>query len=302
MANKVYITGASGRLGRVILSKCDAIPIVRKKSGLKDEILSDFSIANLEKILKDADAIIHLAGSRDFLDQKKAWEGNVELSRKIVEASPRTAKIIFSSSISVYGKKLARIPADEKTELHPDTPYAKTKIEAEKLVEKHPNHAILRIGPIYGPGFEEYFKILRLIEKGKMKIIGDGKNRIPFVQVDDVADAIINSIEKGIGKYVLVGECKAQKEIFEIAANELGVEAPAKHTSVFLAKIFAQYELFRSTHFGGSAKFIPEDIAVLSSDRAFNCSKARQEIGFSPISIKKGISQMVQRYRKRIKS
>ncbi len=302
MASKVYITGASGRLGRVILSKCKAIPIVRKKSGLRGEIVSNFSADDLKKILKDADAIIHLAGSRDFLDQKKAWEGNVELTRKVVEASPADAKIIFSSSISVYGKKLAQIPADEKTELVPDTPYAKTKIEAEKLVEKHPNHAILRIGPIYGPGFEEYFKVLRLIERGKMKIIGDGKNRIPFVQVDDVADAVVNSIEKGIGKYVIVGECRTQKEIFEIAANELGAEIPKKHTSVLLAKIFAQYELFRSTHLGGSAKFIPEDIAVLSSDRAFDCSKAREEIGFAPIPIKKGISQMVQGYRKRIKS
>ena len=106
MANKVYITGASGRLGRVILSKCKAIPIVRKMRGLSGEIVSDFSTEELKKILKDADAIIHLAGSRDFLDQKKAWEGNVELSRRIVDASPKTAKIIFSSSISVYGKNL----------------------------------------------------------------------------------------------------------------------------------------------------------------------------------------------------
>ena len=135
-----------------------------------------------------------------------------------------------------------------------------------------------------------------------MRIIGDGKNRIPFVHVDDVADAVVNSIEKGIGKYVVVGECVSQKEIFEIAAKELGVEAPAKHTSATLAKVFAQYELFKSTHFGGSAKFIPEDIAVLSSDRAFDCSKARDEINFSPISIKKGIFQMVRGYRKRIKS
>jgi nucleoside-diphosphate-sugar epimerase len=301
MAAKVYLTGATGRLGRIVLRESSAIPIVRKKSGLKNEIVSDFSSNDLKKILKDADVVIHLAGSRDFLDRKKAWKGNVELTRKIVEATPESVKIIYSSSISVYGKKLAGIPADEQTRLVPDTPYAKTKLEAEKIVASH-NHVILRIGTVYGPGFEDYFKVLRLIDKGKMPIIGDGKNRIPFVHADDVVFAIKNAVDNGNGTYILAGECLNQNEVFNTAAKELGVKAPKNHMPVLLAKIYAHLALTWAEICGGEARFIPEDIAVLSSDREFDCRKAKIDLRFMPRPLKEGIAEMAKEYRKRNKS
>lgn len=285
-----------------MLQKTGAIPVVRRQSGLENEIVSDFSEEELSRIFSDADAIIHLAGSRDFLDIGKARKGNVELTEKVVSAAPESAKIIFSSSISVYGKKMSKIPADENTPLHPDTAYARTKLEAERIVLRHKSHVILRIGPVYGEGFEEYFKVLRMIEKGKMKIIGKGDNRIPFVHAEDAASAIANSLEKGNGVYVLVGECLTQEEIFRAAAEALGVEKPQKHVSVLLAGLFARYQLFMKERFGKAAAFIPEDVAVLSSDRAFNCNRAMRELGFSPRPLEKGISEMVQGYRKRNKS
>lgn len=297
MAAKVYLTGASGRLGQIVLQKTGAVPVVRRQSGLENEIVSDFSEEELSRIFADADAIIHLAGSRDFLDIEKAKRGNVELTEKVVSAAPEKARIIFSSSISVYGKKMSGIPADESTSVHPDTAYAKTKLEAEGIVSGHKNHVILRIGPVYGEGFEEYFKVLRMIEKGKMKIIGKGDNRIPFVHAEDVAEAIASALDRGSGTYVLVGECLSQEEIFSVAADALGVERPKGHVSAFLAKVFSHYQLFKKEHFGGEALFIPEDVAVLSSDRAFNCNRARRELGFSPRALDKGIAEMVRSYR-----
>lgn len=300
-ARKIYVTGASGRLGREVLNLIpEAVPIVRKPIGLPNEIATDYSEDNLRHILADAKAVIHLAGSRDFLDEKKTREGNVELTRRIVEATPKSARIIFASSISVYGKKLAAIPADESTPTQPDTPYAKTKLEAESIVAGHPDHVILRIGPIYGPGFEEYYKVLKMIAKGRMPIIGNGNNRIPFVHVSDVALAIKNSIRRGRGVYVITGDCRAQKEIFEVAARELGASLPRIHIPAFVATAIAQVELFRFIHFGGSPpRFIPEDIAVLSSDRPFDCSKAKKELGFSPRPLEQGIREMVRQYIKR---
>jgi dihydroflavonol-4-reductase len=185
------------------------------------------------------------------------------------------------------------MPADELTPVKPDTPYASTKLEAEKLVSMHPEHVILRIGPIYGPGFKEYFRVLRMIKKKKMPVIGSGKNLIPFVHVSDVALAIKNAVEEGSGLYVLVGECLSQDEVYGIAAKEFGVDAPKKHVPVAIAKVFAHFELLRTSFFGGRAMFIPEDIAVLSSNRAFNCKKAIQELGFSPRPLEYGIREMV---------
>jgi len=295
MAGRIFVTGASGRLGREVMELIpDAIPLVRKPSGFKNEVVTDFSPDSLHYALSGASAIIHLAGSRDFLDMKKAREGNVNLTWMVVDAAPKSARIILSSSISVYGKKLARIPADEGTETQPDTPYARTKLEAERIVEGRPDHVILRIGPIYGPGFGEYPKVLRMLKEGKMRIVGDGSNRIPFVHVADVASAIRNALTQGRGIYVLTGECLTQKEIFNIAAAELGVEPPKKSVHPLLAMAYARFGLLRSQVLGGKPEFIPEDIAVLSSDRAFDCTKAEKDLGFRPRPLREGIKEMVR--------
>jgi nucleoside-diphosphate-sugar epimerase len=298
---RIYVTGAAGRLGREVLNAIpQAIPLVRKPSGLPGEIVTDYSADGLRRVFADASTVIHLAASRDFLDRKKAREGNVELTRRIVEAVPKSAKIIFASSISVYGKKLAAIPADESTPTRPDTPYAKTKLEAESIVARHPDHIILRIGPIYGPRFDEYSKVLRMLEHGRMPIIGRGDNRIPFVHVSDVAFAVKNALSRGKGIYVIVGECLTQREVFVMAAMDLGVQGPKKQIPAMLAAAYAHFELFRSQRFGGKPPgFIPEDVAVLSSDRSFDCSKAKGELGFSPRPLEQGIREMVRGYRRR---
>ena len=287
-SKKVYITGASGRLGRALMKKLpDAIPIVRRPYGLPNEIMSDFGVADLKEILANAKAIIHLAGSMDFSNKSGLWDGNVGLTKIITEAAPPNCRIIFASSISVYGKKLAIIPADESTQCLPDSEYSKSKFMAEQEVSKHPEHVILRIGTVYGPEYQDYMMVLKKIQEGKMLIIGDGKNNIPFVHVDDVASAIINSIEKGKGIYVIAGDPLTQKEIFDIAAKELGVAPPEKKMNFSIAYWYAYLR-----NKLGKKGFTTEHISILGSNRVFNCKKAKEELGFKPRPLSDGIKQM----------
>ncbi|MEW6748569.1 MAG: NAD-dependent epimerase/dehydratase family protein [Candidatus Micrarchaeota archaeon] len=299
MASKIYITGATGRLGRAVLERIDATALVRKPSGLKRGVVTDFSVGQLKSILKDADVIIHLAGSVDTWDARKLREGNVELTRRILEAAPERCRIVFASSISVYGKELKETPADEDTAAKPDSAYSRTKYEAERMVASRPDHVILRIGTLYGPRFEDYFRILSMIELGKMKMIGDGKNHIPFVHVDDVAGAVRAAIGKGDGTYVLAGEPLGQEEVLSIAARELGVPAPAKSVSRGIAMAMTALGEKWCLLIGKKPKMTVEHVAVLSYDRVFDCSKAAAELGFSSRPLEKGISEMVKAYKSR---
>jgi nucleoside-diphosphate-sugar epimerase len=293
---RIYITGAGGRLGRAVLSRIqDASPLVRKPGGLKNEIVTDFSNEQLRSILKDAKAVIHLAGEAFSRDRKAMREANVGLTWRVVNALPQGARIIFSSSISVYGKRLAKKPADEETKTGPDSDYARTKLEAEEVVRKHPSHVILRIGTMYGPQFEDYFLILERIRKGTMKIIGSGENRIPFVHVEDVAAVIANAVERGQGTYVVAGEPLKQKEIYEIAAKEMGIPFKERRVPGPIAMLIAR----GSEMLKGKSAMGREHIAVLASDRVFDCAKAKIELGFSPRPLERGVKEMVAEYRKR---
>ncbi len=281
-------------MGHSVLEKIDAIPLVRKPSGLKNEIITDFSESSLKNILKDAGCILHLAGSVKTWDKKALHEANIELTRKIVECSPKNCHIVFAGSISVYGKKLAEIPANEETPTNPDSDYSLTKLEAEKLIKQKKSYCILRIGTVYGPQFQDYFTILRLIEKGKMKIFGDGKNRISFVHADDLAAAIPKAMEAQ-GTFVVSGPAATQEQIYSYAAKALGVPPPTKHIPSSFGNMLAQFQEVAAS-FGKKPKLTREHISILSADRAFDYSKARAELSFSPRPIKRGIDEMVSGY------
>jgi len=294
---KVFITGASGRLGRHVMRFVGAVPLVRGSRGLPGEVITDFSAESLKKILKDADCIIHLAGSMRFWDAGEMRKANVELTKRLVENSPEKCKVVLASSISVYGKKLEENPADEATPTHPDSAYAKSKLEAEGIVRRKGRHAILRIGTIYGPEFEDYFNILRMLERGKMPIIGDGKNRIPFVHVEDAAKAVAAAVEKGQGTYVVCGESRTQEEIYYIACRELGVDAPKKHIPFWFANLLGRlWEL--GALFGIKPKLAREHISILGKDRAFKWERAKRELGFHPRRAEEGIIEVVKEYKK----
>ena len=298
MASKIYLTGATGRLGSAVLSRINATPLMRKPSRVGKGILTDFSPGQLKNILKDADVIVHIAGSVETWDPERLKEGNVELTKRIDEAAPAECRIVFASSISVYGKVLKEKPAKEETLAKPDSAYSHSKQDAEKIVASRQNHVILRIGTVYGPQFKDYNSILSKLEQGKMRIIGHGKNRIPFVHVDDVADAIAAAVTKGKGIYVIAGEPLSQEDMFAIAAKELGVAPPTKKISREIAMAGAALGERWCRLTGKKPKFTVEHVAVLSYDRLFDCGKAVSELGFSPRPLADGIREIVRAYKR----
>ena len=295
----IYITGATGKVGgyvyKLLSEKHDVAAVVREPSGLKKEVVSDFSESSLKKIFRNAHAVIHLAGSVTYR-KKILEESNVELTRKIVNATPENAKIIYSSSISVYGKKPLEKPVTEQTPIHADSDYSRSKYEGEKFVSSHPHSVILRIGAIYGP-FEDYRIVLEKLKKGKMYIIGDGHNLIPFVYAGDVAKVILASLKKR-GTYNIVGNQLSQNEIYRIAADELGVSPPSKHVSFFTANSMAWIKQKISCMTGSRVKIAEEHVGILYYDRPFNCNKAKRELGFSPINTEEGIRKVVRELQK----
>lgn len=295
----IFITGASGRLGREVAKLLPkAIPVNIEKTGMRNEIVSSFSQVHLNKLFKDATTVVHLAGSLNFDDPKQLWETNVELTKRIVKALPPSARIVFSSSISVYGKKLSQLPANEATSCNPDSPYAKSKYQAEKIVAAHKNHVILRLGTLYGKQFGDYYKILQRIEQNKLSILGNGKNLITFLHVTNAARTIVAALKSKPGLYLVTGESLPQKKLYSIAAQALGVQPPQKHVPLSLAFLFYRLHAFSLSIFGKKPSISLEHLRILSSNRVFNYNKAKKQLGFSPRSLRQGIQEMVEHYKR----
>lgn len=152
---KILITGINGRIGRyaakgLIKNGFEVIGL-----DIADTICSDLSgcsyvsadITNkndLERSLKDYsfDAVIHLAALAHISSNKitldKYRKINCEGALNVAEAACRCGakKLLFSSTVEVYGKTKNRI-VNEESPCDPVTNYGKTKFEAENKLKEY---------------------------------------------------------------------------------------------------------------------------------------------------------------------
>lgn len=108
-------------------------------------------------------------------------------------------KIIFSSTISVYGEKINKNIYLEDDELLPNSPYAQTKILAEQyLLQNHKNISwILRFAPVYSENFKLNIERRTLI-KCKHYKVGDGQNKLSLLNIKNILFTINEILNNSI--------------------------------------------------------------------------------------------------------
>ena len=219
----ILITGGAGFIGSHLVDKLAP----ENEVFVLDNLFSG-SLANLEKsnsritfikgdvcdkglvedIVAKVDFIFHLAADvgnvRSIKDPVANMEVNVRGTLNLLEAclSSNIQRFVYSSSAAIYGE--ARyLPIDEDHPLNPESPYAVSKLAAEKYVFAfYKVHGLpttsLRYFNVYGPRQEgsEYGNVipifLRRIGEGKPLIIfGDGNQTRDFVFVEDIVQANI---------------------------------------------------------------------------------------------------------------
>ena len=160
MSTRILLTGATGTVGREVLSRlCErqgnyAVTVFDKKTKYSKKILKKYArccriifgdisvISDIREACAGQDAVIHLAAiippladSNPELAEKVNIRGTENIINCTGELSP-DAFFIYSSSISVYGdrNKDPWIRTDDPLQPSDRDEYARTKIEAEKLV------------------------------------------------------------------------------------------------------------------------------------------------------------------------
>ena len=189
-----------------------------KKINFSEVDIRDFS--TIEDIMKNVDGIFHeaaLASVQDsFIIPDKFFDVNVKGTENIFKIGKKLGiKVVYASSSSVYGNPIS-IPIKENDDKNPINPYAKTKLENDKMAEKYAKNGLKVIGlryfNVFGPGqSKEYAGVIKLflerIQQGLSPLInGDGLQVRDFVYVDDVVNANMLAMESNIdGKFFNIG-------------------------------------------------------------------------------------------------
>jgi len=305
----IFITGATGRVGqhlvKALLERGEKVRILAREKKIPFENVEVFygDITNtnvLKNAVKGVDVIYHLAAVVDYLAPKELmYKVNVIGTKNILDVS-EGKKFIYLSSTAAMGKNLKDNPANENTKCKPTDYYGMTKLEAESMVREK-GGIIIRSVDIFGPGFTEgYNYVIRGLENGTLPIIGSGQNFIHWIHIDDLIQALLLAKDKGRpGEvYIVAGkEVKTLKECFELLCKYLNVKPPSTRKSALLAKLYSRFKVAKYKINKKRPDVIPAYVDKIISNRTFDISKAKRELGFDPkISYEQAAKEMVEEY------
>ncbi len=208
----ILVTGSSGFVGEVLIEKLRKLDIetlgIDWKSGKYTDLIQD--ISKPFTIEKQIDSVIHLAArlEHDRCTEKEYFSSNVNGTEHILNiAKKHNAYFVYISATAIYGDPES--PITEKTKISPNGNYALTKWKGEQKCQKFQDDglriAIIRPTVILGRKRLGIYKVIfkNLIKNKKIPILGNGCNKISFINVEDLSDFIIHLYHKKLSNLIV---------------------------------------------------------------------------------------------------
>jgi len=262
----VLVTGATGAVGPRVV---DAL----RTAGYRVRVLAldapkqgtwtpevDFRTgditreADIRGAMEGCQGCIHLAALLHVVNPSPELRAKYEAinvgGTKLVVAAALAAgveRVVFFSTIAVYGYAHSSGTITEETPPHPDSAYGESKLDAEKIVldarraDGNPLGSVLRMGAIYGSGIKGNYRTLaRSLARGRFVPVGAGNNRRTLVYDRDAAAAALVALEQEVAAgrvyNVTDGAWHTVREIVAAVCAALGRHPPRLGMPLFLAR------------------------------------------------------------------
>ena len=294
--HKVAVTGATGFVGNFVANYLESKGYQVFRFGRKKQkgiLFWDISKGVYNDSLK-IDYVVHCAASvDDWVSYKESYFANVIGTQNVLKSFPQALQFIYISSASVYNAFSSQVLIREDDCIGGEllNSYSKTKLLGEKELEKSDisYRVILRPHIIYGLGDTTIApRIKNGIKFGYLPVPGNGKNRISFTNVENLAEAIFQAMKKskkGLSVYnitdkeslTLSESLKQVKKLNNLKFKELFI--PIK-----LALVAGRFLEFLYTLLGFKKSPILTRYIVdqMSSDHVFDITKAQKELEYNP--------------------
>lgn len=293
----IAITGASGFLGKnlvyhllnktefnlVIITRHNE-PDIYDKSDRLSVRKTDYSPAELNEILSHVDQVIHFAGMRmpraeKYVPLSCFYEANIETLEKVLLACAenRVKRLLFSSSIAIYGSFDTKSGITEDALPNPNNNYGLSKLIGENLISQFQNKyglegVSLRFSQIIGSGERKDLIVGTLVEKclsnEEIVIHGGGLDKRDYLYIEDLNRLFVALLkEKSVSGVYNVGSGQS------LSASDI-------------ASIIKQ-------HFNSNSNITIPDTSKNPIRSFLNISKISEAVRWSPqFSFQKAIADM----------
>jgi 2-alkyl-3-oxoalkanoate reductase len=320
----ILVTGGGGFLGsaiiRMLVTRGESVRnfsrsrYPRLEAMGVDQFQGDIADAeSLQKACRGVDLVFHVAAKAGVWGPYSTFhQTNVAGTRNMIKAcrANGVGRLVYTSSPSVIFDGSDMEGIDESAP-YPQTyhaHYPRTKAIAEQLVRDEADSTlrtiILRPHLIWGPA--DNHLVPRIIQRAKrLRKVGEGKNKVDTIYVDNAAHAHILAAEKlitrpelsgriyfisqdqPIGLWDMVNAILAAADLPPVERN-ISVNA-ARRIGAVLEWV---YQTFRLPGEPQMTRFVAEELAT---SHWFDMRAAREDLGYRPlISTEEGLRRLRQ--------
>lgn len=290
---KLLFTGGTGFLGKNVMPLLVQQYEVTTCGITPDDMIKANLAKDVPELSERYDVVLHACGKAHVVpkteEEKQVfydvnYQGTVNLCTALEKVGVPKA-LIFISTVAVYGCEYG----DMITEEHPlagDSPYAKSKIMAEKYLEEWCDKhgvvlGILRPSLLAGknaPG--NLGAMVNGIRKGFYMNIAGGKVVKSILMAEDIARLIPILEEKGGVYNVCDTRQPSFGEISESVARQLGKGKPLS-IPYWMAWCMAK----AGDLLGNKAPINSYKLEKMTKSLTFSNEKARKELGWEPMDV-----------------
>lgn len=299
---RVFVTGASGFIGRALLARYRALGAAVRGVDLHadpawDVVAGDVGASGpWQDHARGCDLVVNAAAVVSNVAKPELYRRiSVGGARKALDAAIAggATRFVHVSSCGAYGWH--RPPdADEKT---PITVLSGNAYQDAKAASEHPvlaAHAsgeiactIVRPSDVYGPGSRPWVLIpLEMIRKGRFFLPAHGRGVFAPVYVDDLVDGILLAAGSPAGAgqiFNLLGVAPVPAaEFFAHHVRWAGRTGPPRSFSTATAIRLAELASVLSRLAGRPTEASRQTMLMLSKTHAPSMEKARRVLGYAP--------------------
>jgi len=321
----VLVTGGGGFLGKAIVTKLvergDRVTSFSRNRYIEldhmnvKQIQGDLSDDNaVSAACKGMDLVFHVAAKAGVWGAfKEYYQANVVGTQNVLNGCKAhdISTLVYTSSPSVVHDGKSSLEGVDESAAYPGTfptPYFETKALAEQQViessKKHLKTITLRPHLIWGPG-DNHLTPRILARAGKIIQVGDGKNLVDTIYIDNAANAHIQAGDALIADHTLSGRVYfiSQGEpvylwdmINDIlrAGNKPTVTRSISTRSAYVIGAVMEfiYRLLRIKSEPKMTRFLAHEF---SSSHWFDITAARTDWGFDPkVTTEEGLEKLKQ--------